>query len=202
MSNETKRIIEVIENVYHISDIEQKEKMILELIESAKKDGLRTVEFKEKVYDCFNKEIKATYKITFEGSQILAEGYSEQEHYFSKSLPIKKVNCFETVTKTNIKSFESFGCERTTYDGKVTKILNSIVTKKDRKNYLSSYSVINGEYEEICFEKEIDDIEELDEVENYNFNSIDLLKQEIEFLYGILIKTKSNTNVKRLIKYL
>jgi hypothetical protein len=102
MSNETKKLIDVIENLYHISSIEEKEDMILNLINSAKQDGLRTIQFREFVYNGFEKEIKAMYKLTFKGSQILAEAHSEQEYCLSTGLPIKKGFCFEKATKPSI----------------------------------------------------------------------------------------------------
>ena len=202
MSEETKRLIDVIENLYHLSSEEEKESMILKLIKSAKEDGLRTIGFREFVYSGFEKEIKAMYKITFKGSQILAEAYSEQEYCISKTLPISKGVCFEKVTKTNIKSIDMFGYERTSFDGKDTKTVNALIKFDSEKKYFSSFSLINDEYEEISFEKELyGNIELLNETEVANLNSIELLREEVEFLYNVISKTKTNLNSKRLRKY-
>ena len=202
MSDETKKLIDVIENLYHISSQEEKEIMILNLINSAKQDGLRSIQFKEFVYNGFKKEEKTMYKLTFKGSQILAEAHSEQEYYFSEAIPIKKDVCFEKVEKRNIKTIETLGYERTLYEGKDTKIFNSLIINDGEKKYLSSFSLINDNYEEICFEKEIGAVEGLNEIEVENFNIIESLRQEVEFLYNTIIKTKTNINTKRLRKYL
>ena len=194
MGVQTKKMLDIIQNVYHISSLNEKELLVLNLIESAKNDGMNTIEFREFVYDNFNKYIKAEYKFVFDDSQFLVNCFSSQEKYFSEGIPIKKSCCFEEIEKSDYELIENFGYDRNVYDGKKNKTISSVVFMSEGKKYLFRHSCVDGKYEKKYFGEEIEDIKGLNEFENDCLNSMKELKKEVEFLYNVISKTKTNTN--------